>query len=64
MPSNWVLVGLARSRTQFHKMKINLILTTIFTLVLLESVAGESKTSEDVLRELHSKFAKYNKDIR
>ena len=31
---------------------------------LLGSAATESSPSEAVLRELHSKFAKYNKDLR
>lgn len=33
-------------------------------MVVLGSVVTESSPAEDVLRELHSKFAKYNKDLR
>ena len=36
----------------------------VSTFILLNSVATESTPAEDVLRELHSKFAKYNKDLR
>merc|ERR1711892_151412 len=59
---NWALVRLDGSKTQFQKMTMSLKLTFLF--LMLDIVASESKTSEDVLRELHSKFAKYNKDLR
>jgi len=44
---------------------MNAVVTVVLsTIVLLDSVVTESTPAEDVLRELHSKFAKYNKDLR
>ena len=44
---------------------MNTVVTVVLsTIVLLDSVVTESTPAEDVLRELHSKFAKYNKDLR
>jgi len=40
------------------------VTVVVSTFILLNSVATESTPAEDVLRELHSKFAKYNKDLR
>ena len=51
--------------TNTQEMRMNFVWRfTVLTMVVLGSVVTESSPAEDVLRELHSKFAKYNKDLR
>ena len=44
--------------------KTKILRVLIFIVLVFECVTNATSPSEDVLRELHSKLAKYNKDLR
>ena len=46
------------------KMRVLKIQLVVLIVGVIEQVIAVTNPSEDVLRDLHSKFAKYNKDLR
>ena len=62
--SFWSPAGLDGSKMDFLKMRSKIVWVVIFIVLVFARVTNGTNPYEDVIRQLHSKFTNYNKDLR